>query len=80
MHTVFLEFELGDHSATVYESLKPELEAVPSERSKVNMSVQEGRLNLFITADDIISLRAAVNTWLRLVKIAEEMLNTKVTS
>ena len=80
MHTVFLEFELGDHSAKVYESLKPELEAVPSERSKVNMSVQEGRLNLFITADDIISLRAAINTWLRLVKIAEEMLNTKVTS
>ena len=80
MHTVFLEFELGDHSAIVYESLKPELGAVPSERSKVNMSVQEGRLNLFITADDIISLRAAINTWLRLVKIAEEMLNTKVTS
>jgi len=79
MHTVFLEFELGDRSAKVYESLKPELGAVPSERSKVDMSVQEGRLNLFITAEDIISLRAAVNTWLRLIKIAEEMLNTKVT-
>ncbi len=80
MHTVFLEFEFGDSVEIVYESLKPELEAVPSERSKVNMSTKEGRLNLFITAEDIISLRAAINTWLRLIKIAEEMLNTKVTS
>lgn len=80
MHTVFLEFEFGDRANIVYESLRPELEAVPSERSKANLSVQEGRLNLFITAEDIISLRAAVNTWLRLIKIAEEMLNTKVTS
>ncbi len=80
MHTVFLEFEFGNSVEIVYESLKPELEAVPSERSKVNMSTKEGRLNLFITAEDIISLRAAINTWLRLIKIAEEMLNTKVTS
>ena len=79
MHTVFLEFEFGQLAAIVYESLKPELAAVPSERSKVEMSVHEGRLNLLITAEDIISLRAAVNTWLRLVRIAEEMLNTKVT-
>ncbi len=75
MHTVFIEFEFGPLAGKVYEALKPELQASPSERSNIDLKVEEGLLKLFIEAEDVISLRAALNTWLRLIKIAEEMVN-----
>ena len=74
MHSIIIEFELGESSQIIYDSLKPELHAAPSERSKVEMTLAGPNLNLFIIAEDIISLRAAINTWLRLVKISEDML------
>jgi len=78
VHTVFVEFEFGDLAPMVFEALKPELQATPSERSRVELRSEVGLLKLFIEAEDIISLRAALNTWLRLIKIAEEMLETKI--
>ena len=77
MHTVYVEFEFGPLAGNVYEALEPELQASPSERSRIELSREGGQLKLFIEAEDIISLRAALNTWLRLIKIAEEMLNTR---
>lgn len=79
MHTILVEFEFGLLTKKVYEALKPELQASPPERSKINLMVEGGLLKLFIEAEDIVSLRAALNTWLRLIKIAEEMLNTHKT-
>ena len=79
MHTVFVEFEFGDRVHKIHESLKPELQAAPSDRSKIELKTEGGLLKLFIEAEDIISLRAALNTWLRLVKIAEEMLDARKT-
>lgn len=77
MHTVYIELNFGAGADKVFEALKPELQASPSERSRIELSRESGQLKLFIEAEDIISLRAALNTWLRLVKIAEEMLNTR---
>jgi KEOPS complex subunit Pcc1 len=77
VHTVYVEFGFGPLADVVYEALKPELQASPSERSRIELSRKGGQLKLLIEAEDIISLRAALNTWLRLIKIAEEMLNTK---
>ncbi len=74
MHTIFVEFELGPLARKAYEALRPELQASPSERSRVELTEEGGLLKLFVEAEDIVSLRAAVNTWLRLVRIAEEML------
>ena len=73
MHTVFVEFEFGGFARKAYEALQPELQASPSERSKIELSVDGGLLKLFIEAEDIVSLRAALNTWLRLIKVTEEM-------
>lgn len=74
---MFIEFEFGGLARNVYESLRPELQAAPSERSRIKLTTEGGLLKLFIEAEDIISLRAALNTWLRLIKIAEEMLYMK---
>ncbi len=77
MHTVYVEFGFGPLTRKAYEALEPELQASPSERSKIELKEEEGQLKLFIEAEDIVSLRAALNTWLRLIKITEEMLDTK---
>ena len=74
MHTVFIELELLG-ARKVYEALRPELQASPSDRSAISLAVDGGLLKLSIEAEDVISLRAAINTWLRLIKIAEEMVN-----
>ena len=80
MHTLSVEFELGRLAQPAFESLRPELQAIPSERSKVSLELSGDTLKLFVVAEDVVSLRAAINTWLRLIKIAEDMLNTRVTT
>lgn len=75
VHTVFIELEFGPLAGKVHEALKPELRASPSDRSTISLAVEGSLLKLFIEAEDVISLRAAINTWLRLIKIAEEMVN-----
>ncbi|HTX44198.1 MAG TPA: KEOPS complex subunit Pcc1, partial [Methanocella sp.] len=62
---MYVELELGDEADKVFEALRPELQASPSERSRIELSRTGGRLKIFIEAEDIISLRAALNTWLR---------------
>jgi KEOPS complex subunit Pcc1 len=80
MHTLSVEFDLGPAARPVYESLGPELQAIPSERSNISLELSGGVLRLLIAAEDIVSLRAAANTWLRLIRISEDMLNTRVIS
>ncbi len=55
---------------TVYESIKEE-----QEEGKVNTVLRDGLLYVSIggSSDEIARLRAVVNTWLRLLKIAEDM-------
>ena len=54
----------------IYKSLLPETEESISDRSVISLSAAEGVLYLKIVSNDIISLRSAVNTWLRLVQTA----------
>jgi KEOPS complex subunit Pcc1 len=77
MHTLSVDFDLGPRAKRVYDSLGPELQEIPSERSKVNLELAGDVLRLSIAAEDVVSLRAAVNTWLRLIRIAEDMLNIR---
>ena len=76
------EFELEDEDEivkTVYESIKEERkaeeEAMDGDKrsSSVEVTLRGNKLCVRIGSDDIIRLRAAANTWLRLLKIAEEM-------
>ena len=55
---------------TVYESIKEE-----QEEGKVNTVLRDGLLYMSIggSSDEIARLRAVANTWLRLLKIAEDM-------
>ncbi|MBE0516767.1 MAG: hypothetical protein IBX41_05180 [Methanophagales archaeon] len=76
------EFELEDEVEivkTVYESIQEENKIEENEleedkrRSLVDISLNGTKLCVRIGGDDLIRVRAAANTWLRLVKVAEEM-------
>ena len=66
---------LGDKADIVRQSICPELDNAPSDRSRVSLSVDDSVLRIDVEADDAVMLRAAVNTWLRLVKTAEEAIS-----
>jgi len=66
-----LVFEV-DGPDRVYAALAPEaLDQV--QRSEVRLEICEGGLRLSVQSEDVVSLRAALNTWIRLVNIAMEM-------
>ncbi|NMC09365.1 MAG: hypothetical protein GYA39_00070 [Methanothrix sp.] len=58
----------------IYKALVPELND-ELHRSSVEMVLREGSLSLLVRGEDVASFRAALNTWIRLVKIAFEMVN-----
>ena len=77
------EFVLEDETEiirTVYESVKEErenknkyIEGKEKRRSFVDVALKGNKISVCVSGDDIVRLRAAANTWLRLLKIAEEM-------
>lgn len=71
------EFDLGSESEIVFKSLLPEVEEALSERTRVSLSLCKNNLLLKISTGDITSLRAALNTWLRLVRVALDMTKLK---
>ncbi len=58
----------------IYQALAPEKDD-ELHRSNVELILGEGSIRLKIRGEDAVSLRAALNTWIRLVKIAFEMVS-----
>ncbi len=66
------EFDLGTISRIIYESLLPELEE-EYQRTRSTLRLEQDILILNVEASDLVSMRAALNGWLRLVKISCQM-------
>ena len=58
----------------IYRALTPELED-ELHRSSAKLTLCDDGIGLKINGSDVASLRAALNTWVRLIKIAFEMVN-----
>ncbi len=65
-------FEFGEDASTIYRALLPETMEAFS-RSRAALSMGDGMLHLIVDAEDITAMRAALNTWLRLIKVACEI-------
>jgi len=64
----------SDQAKEIYEALRPELDD-DLHRSSVSLELDDGFIRLNVRGEDTVSLRAALNTWIRLVKIAFEMVS-----
>ncbi|TQD26249.1 KEOPS complex subunit Pcc1 [Methanolobus vulcani] len=59
-------------ASRIYRSLKPELESQVTDRSSVEIKVDNSTLYLEIRSDDLVAMRSTLNTWLRLIQVASE--------
>lgn len=66
------EFDFGSNARIIYESLLPEL-GEDYQRTRSTLRLEGNALFLNVEASDIVSMRAALNGWLRLIKISFEM-------
>jgi len=65
----FLDFENFDDARVVYNSLNPEIkQKIP--KTKIKIKLEETILKIDIEANDISSLRAACNSYLRWINTA----------
>lgn len=72
-----VEFENSRKAQIILKSLKPEIIGSPSDRTSVKMNVRDRHLKIVIHAHDSASLRASVNSYLRWLKLSDEILNLK---
>jgi KEOPS complex subunit Pcc1 len=79
---LFAEFIFETETAeTIYRALLPELEDNYSDRSAIGLSLEDtNKLVLSVKAEDAVSLRSALNTWFRLIQIAQEVLEATAES
>lgn len=73
--TAEFQFEPGKNARIIYDSIVPELHQ-DYQRTKTSITLEGDRLALKVEADDIVSVRAALNGWLRLIKITDEICST----
>jgi len=66
------EFNAGKNTRIIYEALLPELDQ-DYQRTKTSIVTKGDTLFLKVEANDTVSMRAALNGWLRLIKITYEM-------
>jgi tRNA threonylcarbamoyladenosine modification (KEOPS) complex Pcc1 subunit len=68
--TIRLNFVSGKQLQVVLKALKPETETSSTHRSKVYMTTEGQGLVLDFRAKDTSALRAAINSYLRLIGVA----------
>lgn len=66
------EFDFGSNAGIIYNSLLPELEE-DYQRTNSTLGLKDTLLILKVEAKDIVSMRAALNGWLRLIRISHDM-------
>ena len=73
---LFAEFTFETETAEkIYQAVLPELNDNFSERSQIGLILEDANLLvLTVKAEDTVSLRSALNTWFRLIQIAQEVL------
>ncbi|MCD5425245.1 MAG: hypothetical protein LRZ92_02130 [Methanosarcinaceae archaeon] len=59
------------------QSLILELEDHAFDRSSIELFIKNSNLILIITSKDLTSMRSALNTWLRLIQITQELYSVK---
>ncbi|TGC10534.1 KEOPS complex subunit Pcc1 [Methanolobus halotolerans] len=62
-----------DTACSIYRSLKPEIETAVTDRSRIELRVDGSHLYLIVEADDLVSMRSTLNTWLRLIQVSNEV-------
>jgi|AntDeeMinimDraft_6_1070357.scaffolds.fasta_scaffold15554_2 KEOPS complex subunit Pcc1 len=69
--TYTFAYESTATATLVERSVRPEIGDIEDDRSTVALTREEATLEVAVEAADLVALRAASNTWLTLVDVAE---------
>ncbi len=72
-----IEFFSPEEADIVLRSIKPEINGSPSDRTSVSVEIYESTLKIVIDAKDTASFRASLNSYLRWIKLSNEVINLK---
>lgn len=75
IETVFsIELDNSHDAEIVYNSIKPEVTFARSERSTTEIELTGNTINIKIFSNDVVSLRASINSYVRWIKLSTEIL------
>ncbi len=63
----------SDSPSLLYRAIAPEIGSSVTDRARIDVEVTEDSIILNIEADDVISMRSTLNTWLRLIRISNDV-------
>lgn len=67
-----LEYDSVDLARVIYRSVAQEIGEIDDDRSETAVTMDGNAVQLSIDAADLVALRAASNTWLSLIEVAED--------
>lgn len=71
-HCILLEFEYDTDRATIIEqSVRQEIGEIESDRTRTSLDREGNTIALCVEADDLVALRAGLNSWSSLITVAE---------
>lgn len=77
-HSLLLEFEYTTERASLIErSVRQEIGEIEGDRTRATISRDDTVVEIQITADDLVALRAGLNTWCTLIEVAEKCSQTR---
>ncbi|MFB6179451.1 MAG: KEOPS complex subunit Pcc1 [Halorientalis sp.] len=73
VHDAVFEFEYDDpqQARIVARSVRQEVGQIDGDRTRATIARDGSVVTVTVLADDLVALRAGVNTWLTLVSVAE---------
>jgi KEOPS complex subunit Pcc1 len=74
--TYAFDFDSAEAATVVERSVQRELGEIDGDRSTADVAREGPRLEVRLEAADLVALRAATNTWLSLVGVAERTAET----
>jgi len=69
--TLIFNYETPEGSRLVERAIKSELNEIDGNRTQATLACDGTSLSISISADDLVALRAGINTWSSLVEVAE---------
>jgi KEOPS complex subunit Pcc1 len=75
VHTAALCFEYptGEAARLIERAIRVEVDELDDDRSTVSVSRTDQTVGVDVGADDLVALRAGINSWLRYVSVAERV-------
>jgi KEOPS complex subunit Pcc1 len=72
-----IEFDDTKQAYIILKALEPEIISSPSHRASVELKIDGSKLNMNIQAEDVTSLRAAINSYIRWIMLSLDVIRIK---